>query len=151
MTAMKNSISDVLETMFFMPLDYPDTGTIEDLWRPEYSEILTGKLDFKGPFSGYLIFFIPKEMAASLAARFLGMDEGKVSQENVNETVKEIVNMIAGGTFSHYDESEVFHLGIPEFVDPDSVRDHDPDLENVIFIPIDTLEDRIGLMMVIGN
>ncbi len=146
MTAMRNSISDVLETMFFMALDYPETDI--ELWQPKSGKILASKLDFKGPFSGQIIFFIPEKTAASLAARFLGMDEDKISHEHVTETVKEIVNMIAGGTFSNYDANEVFNLGIPEFADPDTTKNNNIRSEHVIFIPIDTLEDRLALMMI---
>ena len=44
--AMKNSISEVIETMFFLPVDFSDTVNAEEI------QMSVTKLDFSGPFSG---------------------------------------------------------------------------------------------------
>jgi len=148
---MKNSISDVLETMFFLPLDVCDTANPEELINFETENILASKLTFKGPFSGHLVFLIPEELAFSLTANFLGKNEDRVSNDHVTETVKEIINMIAGNTFSIFNPRAVFDLDIPKLVRSENLRRDHSDSEQDIFVVIDTLENRLALQMVIGS
>ncbi|MBW1861591.1 MAG: chemotaxis protein CheX [Deltaproteobacteria bacterium] len=147
-SAMKTSISEVLEKMFFLPLDFSETVNLGELCNSDKDKMMTGKLSFRGPFSGYLLFFIPGDLALSLTAGFLGEDEESVSRDHVTETLKEILNMIAGSTFSAFDDQAVFDLGIPELVRFDEVvRDHSNSGEE-IFIAVNTLDNFLGLEMV---
>ena len=116
-SAMKASISEVLETMFFLPLEFSDIDRFEDWWS-EGSEdgLLVTRLSFTGPVSGMFFFFMPKSLGLSLAASFMGENETAVSQEHVADTVKEIINMIAGNAFGIWDDQAIFDLGIPETV-----------------------------------
>lgn len=109
---------------------------------------MAGRLRFSGPFAGYFLFFIPRALSLSLAADFLGKDEGGISQDHVTGTVKEIINMIAGSTFSNYDDSEVFRLDLPELVGLDEALGDDPDSEEMLFIAIETPDDKLALKMV---
>ena len=141
--AMKNSISEVLETMFFLPVDFSDTVNAEEI------QMSVTKLDFSGPFSGSFVLFIPEEFAVSLTANFLGKDKEKVSEDNVIETSKEVINMIAGSTFANLDDQAVFDLNIPENILFDQAV-HFPGTEDDIFVQIITLENYFVLKMVIG-
>ena len=149
-TAMERSISDVMETMFFLPLDFSDADRIDTLWNMETEDILVAKLTFDGPFSGYCVFYIPRKLAASISADFMGKDEENISDDQVSETVKEIINMIAGNVFSIYNHQTVFNLGIPELVRFSQHLADPSDSENKIFMGIDTLEDHLSFQMVIG-
>ena len=143
-TAMKSSISEVLETMFFLPLDFPGT----DMWDssdPE-EETLICRLNFTGPFEGYFVIFIPKEQALSFTADFLGKDSEGISRDQVNDTVKETLNMIAGSTFRNYDDQAVFDLGFPEIIELDDISGDDSGEE--VFITINTLDNYLALKMV---
>jgi len=71
-------------------------------------QIVAAKLNFSGPLSGYAIFCIPKKSAVSITADFMGKDEQEISNDQINGTVKEIINMIIGNTFSMYDPDVVF-------------------------------------------
>ena len=73
--AMKNSISDVLETMFFLPLDFSDAADIDKQWGASQENILAAQLNFGGPFGGCAVFGIPQRLALSMTADFLGSDE----------------------------------------------------------------------------
>jgi len=147
--AMKNSISEVLEKMFFLPLDFVDTISKGALWEDlKASEIITSRLNFSGPISGYFLLYIPAGLAHSLAASFMGIDEESISHDHVTDTVKEIINMIAGNTFGIFDDQTVFDLGIPELINVDDLKDGDSKSEEDIFIAINTLENRLGLRMV---
>ena len=147
--AMKTSISDVLETMFFLPLDVYDTASPEELRIFETEGIMACKLTFSGPFSGRFVFWAPNESALSLTANFLGMDQSGISKDQITETVKEIINMIAGNTFSIFNPQVVFNLDIPQMIQfEDPCMDHSGSEEEA-FIVITTLEDRLALQMVI--
>ena len=148
-TAMKTSISEVLETMFFLPLEFPDGVNPEEIWGSQKEVLVVGKLTFSGPFAGDLLFFIPRKLAVSLTGSFLGEDEASISQDHVTETVKELTNMIAGSTFGNYDDQTVFDLGIPEVVDFDEAKGQGADSGEEIFIPIDTLDDKLALKVVV--
>ncbi len=148
--AMTDSISNVLETMFFLPLDISDTIRVNMLKTPANDAIIATRLGFSGPFKGHFGFFIPKKLAKSLTADFLGQDPNSISDDQTEETVKEIINMLAGDTLSSYDSQAVFDLQIPELVCFDEVIDRQsPELEAELVISFHTTEDHLALQMVI--
>jgi CheY-specific phosphatase CheX len=151
-TAVKTSISEVLEKMFFLPLDFYDTadsGKFPDL---DIKKLMNCRLDFGGPFSGFFLLFIPMRLAQSMTADFVGENESNVSPEQVTETVKEIVNMIAGNAFSIYDEQAVFNLDIPKMVSPDKAEAEIKTSNEDIFIAITTIDDNhLTVHMVIDS
>lgn len=147
-TAMKNSISEVLETMFFLSLDFfPNDADIRDLWTIGKDQIVGAKLNFSGPLSGYAIFCIPKKLALSITADFMGKDEEEISDDQINGTVKEIINMIIGNTFSMYDPEVVFDLGVPELVAFNDFLKELSDSEKRFSIVIETLENYLAFQM----
>jgi CheY-specific phosphatase CheX len=146
-TAMKHSISDVLETMFFLPLDFSDTRDVFELWYMEKIEIIAAKLNFNGPISGCAVFCIPKRVALSITADFMGKKEEEVSDDQVYGSVKEIINMIIGNTFSMYQPEATFNLGIPELVDCDEVSKDLSNPEKNFSIIIEALENHLAFQM----
>jgi chemotaxis protein CheY-P-specific phosphatase CheC len=151
-TAMKNSISSVLETMFFLSLDFfHNDGDIRELWTMGKDPILAAKLSFSSPLSGYAIFCIPKKLALSITANFLGKDEEDISDDQINGTVKEIINMIIGNTFSMYDPDVVFDLGVPELVAFNDFLKELSDSEKRFSVVIETLENYLAFQMNIIN
>ena len=150
-TAMKNSISSVLETMFFLPMDFPDAVHKKEFWTGKTDRIMAARLDFEGPFCGYCVFYMPKKFAVSMTADFIGKDAEGISDDQITGTVMEITNMIAGNTFSLYDEEAVFNLKIPELVRPADFKEVFVGYKNDIFIVIDSLENRMAFQMAIKN
>lgn len=148
-SAMRTSISEVLETMFFLPLEFAQHRDPGELWTPEDEGVLVIRLDFNGPFSGNFFFCIPGDLARSLTANFLGESEGAVSREHATETVKEIINMIAGNTFSLYDEGEVFDLDIPEVVRLEGATKPESRIEDELIVAVDTLDNHLAVKMVV--
>ena len=145
--AMKTSISNVLETMFFLSLDFSDELDLLELWDTEKDPIITAKLSFSGPLSGYAVFCIPKKSALSITADFMGKDEDNIFDDQINGTVKEIINMTIGNTFSLYDPDAVFDLGVPELVGFHDVIKDLPDSEKSLSIVIETLENYLAFQM----
>ena len=145
--AMKTSIFNVLEKMFFLPLELNESRTSNYL--AEINKVLCGKLMFKGCFSGQFLFYISECLANTITADFMGMDKKDISTSNVIETLKEIINMIAGNTFALYDDKAVFNLGIPAIFFRDSPSTDNP--ENVISLKIDTPDDQMILKMALNQ
>ncbi len=149
--AMKNSISDVLETMFFLSLDFSNDLDILELWDTGKDPIIAAKLSFSGPLSGYAVFCIPKKSALSITADFMGKDEQEISDDQINGTIKEIINMIIGNTFSMYNPDVVFNLGVPELVGFHDVIKDLSDSEKRFSVVIETLENYLAFQMNITN
>lgn len=149
-TAMKNSISNVLETMFFLPLVFSDDVHKKDCWSGKTDQITAARLDFDGPFSGYCVFYIPRKFAVSMTANFMGRDAEGLSDAQITGTVMEITNMIAGNTFSFYDEEAVFNLNFPELLRSDVFQEFFADSDNEIFIAIDSLENRLAFQIAVN-
>lgn len=148
-SAMKDSISEVLEKMFFLPLEFSDIARFEDWWSDGSEDgLLVTRLSFTGPVSGMFFFFMPKSLGLSLAASFMGEDETAVSQEHVADTVKEIINMIAGNAFGIWDDQSIFDLGIPETVPFGEAEKGHSEAAEKVFIGITTLDDSLALELV---
>jgi CheY-specific phosphatase CheX len=136
----------VLEKMFFLPVDFPDPSKTG---LPETEKYLVTRLGFKGPFQGYFLFFTPEKFTPSLTAGFLGEDEQRITEEHRAEMVKEVVNMIAGNTFSILDDKAIFNLDIPEVVDR-SAADALPGSKESVYIPIQTVDGFLAIRVVLG-
>ncbi len=148
-TAMMDSISDVLEGMFYLPLDFKDDAESEALWDSEKGKILATRLEFNGPFEGRFTFTVPDQLALSITAGFLGVDQTEATKEHVTETLNEIINMVAGNTFSKFDDQAVFDLGVPVAMSFDDVKATKTDPRKEIFIGIDTLDGWLAFQLFI--
>ncbi len=149
MKTMKDSISEVLEKMFFLPLDVSDSVGWSDLWEdPAAVDPIAVKLAFSGPFSGHFMFLIPRGLGTGLTADFMGIEKNAVPPEHVEQTAKEILNMVAGTAFSDLDEQAVFQLGIPEIVSAQTALEPSKTRQRELFLGVDTLKGRMGLLLV---
>lgn len=150
MTEMRHSISEVLEKMFFLTLEFPEAVNEQDFLDSYDGEMLAIKLEFSGLFSGYFELLIPENLAVSMAADFMGNGEEKISRDQVNDTVKEIVHMVAGNTLGNLDHQTLTTFEIPRMVPFEKIRDrfHSRDTREAIFIAVHTLEYPLALKMV---
>lgn len=147
MTAMKNSISNVLEKMFYLPLELHEHQGTEN--TAEMYDMLCSRLEFSGHLSGYFLFYVPESFASIITADFLGKDKKDISTDDVRETLREVINMIAGNTFALYDDKAVFNLGIPRLILKDPVRTSHSG--NEIAIDVDTPDDHMILKFVLNS
>lgn len=113
-SAMRTSISDVLETMFFMPVDVVTDGVEAG---PDHEPGVAVSLTFTGGAEGRFVLEVPLDLAREVSSDFLGMDPDQLGDEDVFGTIKEMVNMLAGNALSLYDPDTVFSLGLPEPAD----------------------------------
>lgn len=97
--AMKASISEVLEQMFFLPIDMVDAGE-ENKPTGLNQPIIAASVGYDGALSGTFLLNIPADLAASITADFLGTVPEQLSTEQIAGTVKEMINMLAGNSLS---------------------------------------------------
>jgi len=151
-TAMKTSISEILEKMFYISYEFDETSSLQQ------SKILTStkpfscRLDFTGPFSGYFVLFLPESLLFDLTENFMGLEKNKINEHHIKGTIKELINMTAGSTFSNYDNEAVFHLHIPELIEFDKLSDSSlkPDSEE-IFVLTETTHGYLGLKLIYNS
>jgi len=146
-TAMMTSISEVLETMFFMAIE---PGEVDE-WADAVDNMagekhFASRINFTGPLSGYFVLSIPETILSSMAEMFMGIEAEEISETHSTGIISEAINMIAGNTFSKLDDQAVFHLDIPALVDPatlpgEGVR---PGAEN-LFFRVETPSGCLGM------
>ncbi len=150
--ATKTSISEVLETMFFLPLEVSESEGGGDLSEISKDQLMGAGLKFTGPMAGEVVFLIPIKLARSLTADFLGQENADVGTGDIEETVKELVNMITGKALSLFDDEAIFKLGIPEAAEPaepmDSFFSED---DNAFTLLFNAIEHQLALRITIGS
>jgi len=145
-TAMTTSISEVLETMFFMTIDVNENAGAEVFLREPAENPFVSKLVFSGCLSGLFFLMIPENILRSMTETFMGLDPGEVTLAHLNGTVQEAINMIAGNTFSTLDDTEVFELGIPELADMNAMTGARPgQLPEEHFLLVETFAGNLAL------
>ena len=113
--AMKDSIFNVIEQMFFLPIDIKETNGSADTGLQNTS-LITAGVGFAGPADGRFMLSIPVDLATTMAADFLGISSEMISSKQIIGTAKEMINMLAGSTLSAYEPEEAFNLQIPKII-----------------------------------
>lgn len=121
MKAMRDSISDVLETMFFQMVQIMDIGSTLKEWMAQEQSLLGVTLTFDGPLAGSFCLIIPADAANNITANFLGLDADELDENQQKDTVKEALNMIGGNMLSALDQKGAFKLGLPELMKADDL------------------------------
>ncbi len=150
--AMMASISETLETMFFLSLEFFEGENLEESGMFNTDKIIMCKLDFKGDFSGFFVLYIPEKLLLDMTQNFLGIDENEVFAEHINGTIAEIINILAGNTFSLFDKKMEFTLGLPEHVDTTDplAFSPGPGMDEILVIP-ETTEGLLALKVIFEN
>jgi CheY-specific phosphatase CheX len=106
---MAKAISEVLETMFFVSVDFAD-------WHPpSHACYCDSKILICGHKQIIDVRFRLAEGFAKMAtANFLGTDEEAVQTEDVADAMRELANMV-GGDFLDRLGGNQLQLGIPSF------------------------------------
>ena len=142
MTAMTTSISEVMETMFYLPVEPGGQASLEScgiLSQP----CTAGHLTFKGDVSGSLFIVFPDDVAAEMTQNFMGETSEDLKDEFISGTVTETVNMVCGNALKKMDSSIAYELGIPERVtDMESLKKGEVTIINTEFSKI-----AVGLLL----
>jgi hypothetical protein len=106
---MMKAISEVLETMFFLSIDFEDRNLSGPVGLCEARIPVC----VDGAELG-IALRVADDFARQAAANFLGVDEEKVGDAEVMDVLREMANMV-GGTFIQYVGDGDSRLGIPMF------------------------------------
>lgn len=117
MKVMRAAISDVLETMFFMTVQFAESRCALKEWFPDEQSLFGATISFNGPSSGSLWLVAPVSALNEITANFLGRGKDEISDEEKRDTVKEALNMIGGHGFSLFGRKDTFALGIPNSIE----------------------------------
>jgi len=150
--AIITSISDVLETMFFMVIEFDESETVEKSKIFDIQKAYGCFLKFRGPFSGKFIIFIPEDLLVEMAMDFMGEESENITWQHTEGTIKEVINMVAGNTFGHYDDTIEFNIGIPELIKKEDIKDvYNSDREEGLFFRVNTGKREIVLKIAIDK
>jgi CheY-specific phosphatase CheX len=122
--ALKHSVNDVLEKMFFVQT----LGELPCSKPPGFdpAQEIAARLTFEGEPAGILLIRLTSGAARQIAADFLGADEEEVSDLRVSEVVCELANMICGSVLSRVESTTVFRLSTPQIVPPSEIPEAGP-------------------------
>jgi hypothetical protein len=120
-TMMRDAISSVLETMFFLVPAYDESESLESFQREpfflESSIIIAGEAQ-----QLRFLFRVTRDFASTITANFLGVGQEEVAAEEMEDTLKELANMVGGACLARL-PSDNWRLGIPTLdqpkIDPD--------------------------------
>lgn len=115
MTAMTNSISEVMEIMFFMPVEIGPETILNDSGINR-NNALACRLNFTGDICGNIDLISPEPLAAELASNFLGEAKGKLTWEQQFGTLSEMLNMVCGNALKNVKCKLPYKLGIPQLI-----------------------------------
>ena len=119
--AIMDSISEVLETMFFMVIEFDESDAMDTFTVDRKGRIIGCFLQFRGPFSGHFILLVKEGLLTEMAIDFMGEEPENLTDRHVNGTITEALNMIAGNAFGNYDDSIEFTIGIPNLMTDDEI------------------------------
>jgi len=148
MGAMRAAISNVLETMFFQPMQISNKNCTLQEWFSGKQSLLGATLNFTGPFAGSVYVLIPAKVVSEITANFLGLDEAETNEEQRMDTLKEALNMMGGHMFSLFDKEGDISLGIPEVIEESNLK-HDKLGEikgDTLFIETEDSRLAVGIM-----
>jgi len=153
MKAMRKATSNVLEIMFYQPVQIRDTNCSLQEWFSGKRSLVGATLSFNGPSAGSFYLLLPATMVTGITANFLGTEEEEINEEQKKDTVKESLNMIGGHMLSLFDKEGAFKLDIPEFIEEsDLTEDKLGDLKgDVIFIETEENRLAVGIQIETGN
>ena len=124
MGSMKDSISNVLETMFFQPVQIPDGNYTLEEWFSQDKTLIGATLNYGGPSAGSFYLLTPLKTAKEMTADFLGLEEEEINEEQKRDAIKEALNMIVGSMLSLIDKEGAYTLGIPALIEENGLTDN---------------------------
>ncbi|MBF0302577.1 MAG: chemotaxis protein CheX [Desulfamplus sp.] len=165
MTQIVISISEVMETMFYIPVE-PRDGYItigESELFADVSGILkysnrnnsisgsdtihAAIITFHGNFSGTISLIVPENLLMIMTENFMGEKRENLTSDHLEGTLKETLNMLAGNTFSKVDSELSFCLGVPEIYTSsliNSTKKGGAYFNNPLLV-IDTMDGAMGV------
>jgi CheY-specific phosphatase CheX len=147
-TAMTTSTSEVMETMFYLPVEFGEESTIGNSRilsiKDKNVPNLACQLAFIGDFSGCLTLLIPKDLLSEMTESFMGESREDLEDEHLTGTLTETLNMICGNALSRIDSKKPFDLDIPRVIDESSI------LNTQMFTIVNTPDSMMAISIMIN-
>jgi len=137
---MKTSISEVMETMFFLPVEFGQTIVLSRAGL-DVQDTMACKLAFSGDISGQVILAAPESLVLEMAENFMGEPRDQLTREHLTGTLQEMLNMVCGNALRNTQASTPFELGIPEIINLSEIAQDDQ------FHIIDTDMSKLGMLL----
>jgi CheY-specific phosphatase CheX len=115
-TAMMTSISEVLETMFYMPVEFGEETTFLQSGMDKNQSNMACQLNFSGELSGHFTLVVPKDLLTEVTENFIGESRESLEEAHLSGTLTEMLNMISGNALSKLESKIPFELGIPKVI-----------------------------------
>jgi CheY-specific phosphatase CheX len=112
---LREAISEVMETMFFLPVQFLDGPEPLGEWLSVEKKVMEALIEFEGARAGRVFLLVPHPALKEMAANFLGLEEEEVSEEHAEDTLKEAINMMTGRMLSMLSREGGCALLIPRF------------------------------------
>ncbi|THB80626.1 MAG: chemotaxis protein CheX [Desulfobacteraceae bacterium] len=144
MTAMKTSISEVLETMFYLPVEFSQDARLSDAGLDDSAPVMACELGFSGEIQGKLILVVPRNLLAGMTENFMGETAAPGDDALLEGTLTETLNMICGNMLGRLETRDPLELGIPMKLDTlDSSADD-------MFTIIETIGAKMAIRLVVA-
>ncbi len=116
--ALRDSISDVFSTMFFMvPEEAPSLEQIPPAGGSQ--TWVEGWVDMQGPEGqARVLIWAPVELARELGANILSLEPDELSEEDMLDAYREMLNMVAGNHLTLVDDQGNWRMGLPQTSPP---------------------------------
>ncbi len=114
--AMKTSISEVMETMFFLPVEFSEKPAEKEIKALKGMQNKACCLDFTGDCSGSVYLLVPKQLLLEMAENFMGEPGDSIQDDILEGTLTETVNMMAGNALRKVNAKVPFELSIPRLI-----------------------------------
>jgi CheY-specific phosphatase CheX len=137
---MKSAISEVLETMFFTIVDFDGISASDQSYYCDTGIELAGEAQ-----KIVIVFRVNAGFAAMTTAGFLGMAEEQIEADEIEDTMKEMANMVGGNFLSRLKEKS-WRLGIPSFrlLESDEARERSGSAE----LPLYLFGEPVGVVTI---
>lgn len=139
MTAMKTSISEVMETMFFLPIEFGRESIPAQCGMD--TKNMACELRFTGNTSGRVILMAPESLVAEMAENFMGEPLENLTPEHLSGTLTEMLNMVCGNALSKTAVKTPFELGLPKMIDGSAMATTE------VFTIVETLKSKMAILL----
>ena len=111
---LMDCVSRTLETMFYTAVEEVGDGSRQ---TPR-----VGRTEFRGSLDGRMAVGLDDRAADGLAASFLGLDAGELSDRDRDQVLGELANILCGSYLSAIDPEGRFELAAPEAASEEQVE-----------------------------
>jgi CheY-specific phosphatase CheX len=143
MKAMTTSISEVMETMFYLPVEFGQKATLAQSGM-DNKNTLACNLTFSGDVSGCLTMVVSRNLIAEMAENFMGEPREHLTEAHLSGTLTEMLNMVCGNALSKTESNVPFELEIPEIIEDSEMNKKD------VFSIVETTGSKMAILLTLN-